>query len=761
MRKIGTPRVSVRLYQVTFMPSCHQSASGLFTFSCRMLAGLLTLVMVAAGIGMAVDSAGATARNSLVTASPAEIYAEKVGALIHTQNLAALAALKPPVTTLSDVGMINHWRQAYLAMMTQTRQQNMKIYENRLSTARKDFKTGKMLIPSFEYMLAAYGFSTDKVAFKKQPWVQSLTRQVAAQAARFNQQHRWLESLQLYNQLNAMYRISRKYHRDLRRVVRRTMLLATYTPKEFFAMQKKMAQDHAFTAPSTSPKPKIKEEQQNQAPVYSRWQNTVRGIHQDMLVEALELTEHDWVLPITYNTLLGGGLDMVKLMTHAPMLADTFPGLKSARQRAAFITEINTLLQRTASARPIDTLGMIRLWSALVTVDQHTVKIPLPVLIKEFTDGCMEKTDKFTMPFWPSEVQGFNKEMEGQFGGVGIQIRMDNGLLQVISPLSGTPAYRAGIQAGDVIVTVNGQNMMGLGINTVVRKIMGKPGTKVVLGIRRGTDPKLLIFHLKRAIIHVRSIKGLTRNPTTGKWKFMIDPKEGIAYIRVTQFQADTAQQLKKVLKRLLKEHMHGLIIDLRYNPGGYLDTAVRMCNMFLSQGTILSTRGRTAPPEAWSAQGDPLVPPHMPVILVVNQDSASASEIFSGAMRDHHRALIVGHRTYGKGCVQNVVPLGEYHTAEFKLTEQYYYLPDGECIQRQPYARVWGVKPNVAVWFSPLQLQELQATWLNDDLLANPGKASAKTSPFALKVPPQKVFDSQLDTAILLMKLQLLKYYH
>ena len=266
----------------------------------------------------------------------------------------------------------------------------------------------------------------------------------------------------------------------------------------------------------------------------------------------------------------------------------------------------------------------------------------------------------------------------------------------------------------------------------------------------------------------------------------MIDPKEGIAYVRVTQFQADTAVQLKKVLKRLLNEHMHGLIIDLRYNPGGYLDTAVRMCNMFISQGTILSTRGRTAPPEAWSAQGSPLIPPNMPVILVVNQDSASASEIFSGAMRDHHRALIVGHRTYGKGCVQNVIPIGEHDTAEFKLTEQYYYLPDGECIQRQPYARVWGVKPNVAVWFSPLQLQQLQATWLNDDLISGvapprpisrskmkatqlnndivsgPGKPSlTPTSPFAFKVPPQKAFDTQLDTAEMLMKLQLLKYYH
>lgn len=745
------------------MDKRNRSAVGAFTFNFRMLPGLLSLAALILLITSVADKthADASAETAAVVApSPAETYAEKVSALVHSQNLAALAALAPPASATSDAAMINRWRQQYVTVMSKQRAENQKLYKKWLTTGQKDLKADK-LIPAFEYMLTAYGFSTDKTAFKKQPWVGSLTSKIAEKAAQYDKQHRWLESLQLYNQLNTMYRISRKYHRDLHRVVRRTMLLATYTPKEFFAMQAKLAKDHAFKKPSTAPKGKIKEEQQNQAPVYSRWQHTVEGIHQDMLVESLELTQHDWVLPITYNTLLTGGLKLVRLMARTPMLSDTFPGLNDTAKRDQFVAEIDTLLKRAASPKLIDTLGMIRLWSELVTVDQSTVKLPIPVLIKEFTEGCMEKTDKFTMPFWPSQVQSFNKEMEGQFGGVGIQIRMDNGLLQVISPLSGTPAYKAGIQAGDVIVTVNGQNMMGLGINTVVRKIMGRPGTKVVLGIRRGTNPKLLIFHLKRAIIHVRSIKGFARNPANGQWRFMIDPKEGIAYVRVTQFQADTAVQLKKVLKRLLKQHMHGLIIDLRYNPGGYLDTAVRMCNMFISQGTILSTRGRTAPPEAWSAQGSPLIPPNMPVILVVNQDSASASEIFSGAMRDHHRALIVGHRTYGKGCVQNVIPIGEHDTAEFKLTEQYYYLPDGECIQRQPYARVWGVKPNVAVWFSPLQLQQLQATWLNDDLISSSGKASAKPSPFAFKVPPQKAFDTQLDTAEMLMKLQLLKYYH
>ena len=308
------------------MDKRNRSAVGAFNFG--LLPGLLALVALILLITLVADqtqAAAPAANAALITASPAEAYAEKVSALVHSQNLAALAALAPPTEATSDAAMINRWRQQYVTIMSKARAENLKLYKKWLTTGEKDVKANN-LIPAFEYMLTAYGFSTHKQAFKKQPWVRALTAKIAAKAAQYDQQHRWLESLQLYNQLNTMYRISRKYHRDLHRVIRRTMLLATYTPKEFFAMQEKMAKDHAFKKPSTAPKGKIKEEQQNQAPVYSRWQHTVEGIHQDMLVESLELTEHDWVLPITYNTLLTGGLKLVRLMTRTPMLADTFPG---------------------------------------------------------------------------------------------------------------------------------------------------------------------------------------------------------------------------------------------------------------------------------------------------------------------------------------------------------------------------------------------------------------------------------------------------
>ncbi|MCL5770182.1 MAG: S41 family peptidase, partial [Planctomycetes bacterium] len=295
----------------------------------------------------------------------------------------------------------------------------------------------------------------------------------------------------------------------------------------------------------------------------------------------------------------------------------------------------------------------------------------------------------------------------------------------------------------------------------------GPPGTYVNLGIRRGNNPQLLSFRLRRAQIRVASVDGFKRNPVTGQWRFMIAPTSRIGYIRVTQFQQNTAAELAAAWRHLARHRVRGLIIDLRYNPGGLLETALRMCNMFLPAGTILSTKGRTQPRHVWTADGNPLVPPSIPLVVLVNQDSASAAEIFSGSMKDLHRALIVGHQTFGKGSVQNLIRRGLNAQALIKLTMAHYYLPDGECIQRLPHAATWGVEPNVRVPFSPWQMGLLQRTWEQKDILP-PHRSASSASPPPPSTRPattrptgrgrlaERSFDTQLDTALLLLRLQL-----
>ena len=721
---------------------------------------LLLIGLVLNCVGM--EPASAAPRGHPTANSTA--YAEKVSRLVRRQDLAALARLAPPKEVNPPNVRIARWQKQYLKVMLKNTRRTQKTFAKQVALAKKQMAAGK-IIPAFGHMLAAYALVPNRRSFKRLGWVKKFTAAAAAKAAAYDRRRRWLESLNLYSELNSMYRVSMRYHDLLQRVERRTSLLATYTPREFYQMQlrlDKRFQRKPVRNPPPATQPTATRPVKNKSPVsitFSKWQNSVRGIHQDMLFEALGEAQRHWVLPVTYNRLLIGGIKMVELFPQTSTLGDAFAGLKNKRAREQFLRTLKKCLAAVETKKPLHSNAMFHTWGAIMRSDRHTVHLPTSVLVRAFTDGALGQLDPFTEMFWPSEVPEFHKMMEGTFGGVGIEIAQQNGFLRVISPLRGTPAYRAGIQAGDMIVTVNGKSILGISINGAVRLIMGKPGTYVTLGIRRDHNPKLLTFRLRRARIMVRSVKGFQRNPRTGKWRFMIDRRRRIGYIRVTQFQEDTAKEMQKVLKRLLRRHVRGLIIDLRFNPGGLLEIALRMCNMFLPGGTILSTKGRTVPRQVWSANSSPLVPPAIPMIVLVNQDSASASEIFSGSMKDLHRALILGHRTFGKGSVQNVMSLGAKANARLKLTMEYYYLPDGESIQRRPHARNWGVQPNVTVPFSPQQLVDLHRLWQHNDILPPRTRVRPVSSVKTRKALPEESFDTQLDTALMLMRLQLMKF--
>ncbi len=711
-------------------------------------------------------------------------YAQQARQLIEQQNLSALAAMAAPTGPASDNQQVAKWVKQYVTVMTSQAKLTESELNKQVTLARKYLKAGKKML-AFEHMLAAYAMSTDKPTFKKQPWVQKLTTIMAGRAKRYDKAGRWLESLEIYNELNSVYKISRRFHAQLHRVIRRTTLVAKYAPKAFYAMQKatnqrllkKMGKPKKAGTQNAKPDSKGGKAGKGSAkpaagvaPVsptfqvphtYHKWQNSVAGIHQDMMLQALEEARHEYVTPVSYNHMLTGGLRALLLMDDTPVLAESFPKISDAARRRAFRDALNQEMARAKSATAIDADSMIHIWERILTADTQSVQIPTTVVTREFADGCFQKLDKFSEIFWPSEVQEFDKLINGVFGGVGIQIEPHSGYLRVISPLSGTPAYKAGILPGDLIETVDGKSIFGVSLNKAIQEIMGKPGTMVTLGIHRGTARTLLLFPLKRANIRVHSIKGYARGKS-GNWHYMIAPHSRIGYIRMTQFQQDTAGEIANALTHLMRHHMRGLIIDLRFNPGGLLETAINICNMFLPGGTILSTKGNANPRQVWTATGNPLVPLNIPIIILVNQDSASASEIFSGAMKDHHRATILGHRSYGKGCVQNIFPLGQNSTAQMKLTMAYYYLPNGECIQRQPFARTWGVEPAVTVPFAPRQLNELQILQMdNDILLKKPAKDKGKTKTAAEKNVwriPEEAFDTQLDTAIMLLRLQILQ---
>ncbi len=335
--------------------------------------------------------------------------------------------------------------------------------------------------------------------------------------------------------------------------------------------------------------------------------------------------------------------------------------------------------------------------------------------------GCVDTLDPYSSYIAPEEFSGFKTAVESQFGGIGIQITVDEGQLKVLSPLVGTPAYRAGIQAGDRIVKIEGEPTKGVDIDEAIRRLKGEAGTTVRFTVVHELENKEETVTLKREIIHVDTVLGDRRKPND-EWDFMLDPDKRIGYIRLTAFSRDTASDLKKALDELISGNMKGLILDLRFNPGGLLTSAVEISDIFLPTGKIVSTKGRTAPEKGWDAKKEGTYE-GFPMVVLVNRYSASASEIVAAALQDHKRAFVIGERTWGKGSVQNVIEL-EAGKSALKLTTASYQRPNGHNIHRFPEDDEndeWGVKPNdgYEIKLSERELGQLAQYRRKRDILA------------------------------------------
>ena len=333
-------------------------------------------------------------------------------------------------------------------------------------------------------------------------------------------------------------------------------------------------------------------------------------------------------------------------------------------------------------------------------------------LVEDMINGGLERLDPHSQYINPREYEQFNKHSEGEFGGVGIQVGYDrhkSGMLSVISPMAGTPAYEAGVIAGDLILAIDGKPTESMRMSEAIDMIQGKPGSKIVFELRREGVKEPLTIPLTRALIKVASVMGDVRKADNPKdWDYILDKKDRIAYIRVTSFGKNTTAELRTVVQALEKDGIRGLILDLRNNPGGLLRSAVEISDLFLTEGLIVSTKGRNHKDEVYRAQmeGTLLEGPggQVPIAVLVNKYSASASEIVSAALQDHKRAVVIGERSYGKGSVQNII-LMENETSALKLTTASYWRPSGKNIHRFPdkkdfeAAKIdpdeWGVKPD------------------------------------------------------------------
>ncbi len=345
---------------------------------------------------------------------------------------------------------------------------------------------------------------------------------------------------------------------------------------------------------------------------------------------------------------------------------------------------------------------LYRLHELLVdTIDQvernYVKEVSRRQLIEAAIRGVLGELDPHSAYIGPGELEQFRDSVDSEFGGIGIQVGLEGERLTVISPLVGTPAYRAGVIAGDRIVEIDGKSTEAITIEEAVRRLKGKDGTQVTLTVLHPgkNDPEKV--EITREVIRVKTVLGGHRKDDD-TWDYMLDAEKRIGYVRVTGFSRDTARQLREALDELERAKLRGLILDLRFNPGGLLSSAVEVSDLFVAKGRIVSTKGREGRHQerAWEAHHKGTVG-DVPMVVLVNRYSASASEIVSACLQDHKRAVVMGERTWGKGSVQNVIPLEEGRSA-LKLTTAGYYRPSGKSIDRSGDAGEdadWGVTPD------------------------------------------------------------------
>lgn len=351
--------------------------------------------------------------------------------------------------------------------------------------------------------------------------------------------------------------------------------------------------------------------------------------------------------------------------------------------------------KKKETEKVVDTYELLNLFGEVMErskssyVDEVTDK----KLIESAIDGMLTSLDPHSSYLDADSFKYMNEQTKGKFGGIGIEVTMDNGLVKVVSPIDDTPGQKAGIKAGDYITHIDEETVIGMNLNEAVSKMRGKIGTKVKLSIRR-VNEKPFDITIKRQEIKIQSVKTEIKN-------------DDVLYIRISSFAEDNDTNIIKAVKdanKKLDNKIAGMVIDVRNNPGGLLDQAVKVSDLFLEKGEIVSTRSRNDEDTVkYNAnKGDILN--GLPIVVVINEGSASASEILAGALQDHKRAIVLGEKSFGKGSVQTVIPLGNY--GAMRITTARYYTPSGRSIQAK------GIEPDILV--KPAKIEALESYGLN-----------------------------------------------
>ncbi|MDX2146870.1 MAG: S41 family peptidase [Planctomycetota bacterium] len=616
-----------------------------------------------------------------------------------------------------------------------------------------DVSTSKALRSALELELLI----NDRAKLLEQQRIKTLIErtQAAAKAAETRGDYLWAN--EFYARLDALLEQFGQYKRDAERLGRRLAMIRLYAPEALWEMRnRRQLAEKAEAIPPYNPT----------GEGYAKRLDRVSAM---MVARAIAASGEAHISTPGIKPLAVRGIDAVRTLATTTALRDTFPSLQDDQKRGRFLAALDRHEDELNRAEAdLDVRELNDLLQSLVDASDATVALPEKAIIHEFGNGAMSRLDEFSTIIWPDEVARFERTTQSTFVGVGIRIEFDELYnIRVVTPLEGMPAHRGGVRAGDVIKSVDGTSLYGAGLEQAVELITGPINTTVTLSLEREEEGKKVTrdITIKRSKIEVSSAQGWKRSgPRENDWDWFIDREAKVGYVRLSQFTERTTSELDNAIAAMTAQGMRSLILDLRSNPGGYLDQAIGVARRFVNRGRVVGMMSADGRIEEEHVANGTAVLNTIPVAVLINEGSASASEIVSGAIgyygkRGRIKAVVVGQRSYGKGSVQVVTSLGG--SARLKLTTQYYTLPDGTVIHRKENATTWGVQPDVVVDMLPAQFTETANIRKSADVL--PFDADGNRIPGAPEPrDPQEILssgsDPQLETALVLLQSQTLR---
>jgi carboxyl-terminal processing protease len=655
-----------------------------------------------------------------------------------------------------------------------------------LAEDRSDLQLGKALRSAVEMQL----LREDHKSFLQEERISNLVAEAEKAAKAAEARGDWMMASELFVRLHALTEETNRYRKDAERVTQRLGMLRLYTPEQLWRLRdarQKMEKDAKPLPPYN--------------PTGDDFNEKLRGVDETLMLRVMQyLPKHVERVPL--NNAIAGGLEAVKTMVTTTDLHQAFKGLEDKAKTATMVAFLDAeIADVKRRLEPLDFVQQQNLLMRLGKQNDATVALPRSAMLHEFGNGMMSQLDEFSAIIWPDEVRRFERTTGGKLVGIGVQIEFDpQSNIRVVAPLEGTPAQRAGIHAGDIITKVNGKAVFGMSLDQAVDNITGPPGTKVSITVEREVDEpaegveakvadkgegstdaagdgakdaakhakKEITFEFTRTEIQIVTVKGWKRNGVKeDDWNWFIDQERRIGYVRLTQFTDSTTRDLDRAIREMKSQGLNGMILDLRFNPGGLLDQAVEVVRRFVSRqdGPVVFTGDAQGKPESVEVTRPGKASlAHVPIVVLINENSASASEIVSGALRYYGnegdiQAMVLGERSFGKGSVQNVYRIPTAGAgAMIKLTQQYYMLPDRTIIHRKPGAERWGVEPNLAINMLPKQTSDALTIRRNADVLKIDETGQMPTTMEENANPDDliaKGIDVQLHTALVVLQTQ------